>query len=237
MKLPKISLLSILYKIYERSKSLSQKKYLTYYETFKNYTMVRPNTYISNLQLVDKYFDSSLNGHIVECGSWKGGMIAGISKLIGNGHFYYVFDSFEGLPPAQTIDGEKALSWQSDTSSDLYYDNCRAEQKDVEKALSIAGITNYRLVKGWFNESLTEFPASEKISLLRLDGDWYDSTLQCLEALFPKVSEGGLVIIDDYYAWQGCAQAVHDYLSNNSLSYRIRQFNNDVAFIIKQDEG
>ena len=71
--------------------------------------------------------------------------------------------------------------------------------------------------------------------MLRLDGDWYDSTMQCLEALVPLVAEGGTIIIDDYYAWDGCARAVHDYLSRNDLPYRIKSlYGNYGAYMVKR---
>jgi O-methyltransferase len=58
---------------------------------------------------------------------------------------------------------------------------------------------------------------------LRLDGDWYDSTLVVLESLFKHLAPDGIVIVDDYYAWDGCSRAVHDFLSRNSLTARITQ--------------
>ena len=61
--------------------------------------------------------------------------------------------------------------------------------------------------------------------------------MTCLEALFPLVTQGGLVIIDDYYTWDGCAKAVHDYLSSIKSACRIRQFMNDVAYITKTEAG
>ncbi|HNP99483.1 MAG TPA: TylF/MycF/NovP-related O-methyltransferase, partial [Bacteroidia bacterium] len=73
----------------------------------------------------------------------------------------------------------------------------------------------------------------KQISLLRLDGDWYESTYTCLEAFYPKVSDGGYIVIDDYYQWEGCAKAVHDYLSKHQLSDRIHQTAHGVAYIIK----
>jgi hypothetical protein len=60
-----------------------------------------------------------------------------------------------------------------------------------------------------------------RIALLRLDGDWYHSTAVCLEHLVPIVPEGGVVILDDYYVFDGCARATHDFLSRHDVPYRI----------------
>jgi len=69
--------------------------------------------------------------------------------------------------------------------------------------------------------------------LLRLDSDWYESTKQCLENLFDLVVDGGLVIIDDYYVWDGCARAVHDFLSKRGSLCKLQQSRGGVSFIIK----
>jgi O-methyltransferase len=97
-----------------------------------------------------------------------------------------------------------------------------------------SGAGSYRLVPGWFKDTLATFVPPEPIAVLRLDGDWYDSTRLCLEALYPAVPPGGLIIIDDYYAWEGCARAVHEYLAQQPGSQdRIRQTPAGVAFIHK----
>ena len=93
---------------------------------------------------------------------------------------------------------------------------------------------NYHLVKGFFSETLPGFRAS--ISLLRLDGDWYESTYDCFKYLYPQVQEGGLIIIDDYFSWDGCCKAVHDYLSATKSSSRIRT-KDSLCYIIKNETG
>ena len=113
-----------------------------------------------------------------------------------------------------------------------YFDNCSADQRFAESAMSLTGSTKYHIIKGWFEDTL---PTSNvpPIALLRLDGDWYDSTLCCLENLFPHVVLNGMIIIDDYYMWDGCARAVHDYLSVNKLAVRIRSSREGVCYIKK----
>ena len=68
-----------------------------------------------------------------------------------------------------------------------------------------------RFLRGWFRDTLPSAPI-ERLALLRLDGDLYDSTYDTLAALYPRVSVGGYVIIDDYDAVDECREAVHDYL-------------------------
>src|ERR1041384_2429634 len=81
--------------------------------SLKDYTMIPFLVYLDNLALARQV--SALEGDIVECGVWRGGMIAGISRVLGNARKYWLFDSFEGLPPAQHTDGEAALKWQANS--------------------------------------------------------------------------------------------------------------------------
>ena len=85
-------------------------------------------------------------------------------------------------------------------------------------------IPQVKPLKGWFKDTLpglVEQTKDKGIALLRLDGDWYESTLECLEALEPLVVQGGTIIIDDYFAYDGCVRAVHEYLYKKDLPYRI----------------
>jgi len=100
--------------------------------------------------------------------------------------------------------------------------------------LSVLSV-DYKIIKGWFDQSVGSNPPGEAIAVLRLDGDWYESTMVCLEKLFPLVKEGGLVIIDDYFAWDGCSRAVHDYLSRIQSTSRIRQSPAGLAYLVKNE--
>lgn len=213
-------------------KNYNQKKLEKIFNKYHEYTMIKKSTFIDNLILCQKY--SSIPGCVIECGCWRGGMTAGISETINNKQkLYYLFDSFEGLPPAKEIDGKAALDWQSDTNSPFYYDNCKAEIEFAEKAMGLAKNNNYKIVSGWFKDTIPNMEFKEKIAILRLDGDWYDSTMQCLDGLYNHVTEGGIIIIDDYYTWEGCARAVHDFLSKNKLTDRIHKSEKGVCYIIK----
>jgi hypothetical protein len=89
--------------------------------------------------------------------------------------------------------------------------------------MQLAGTTRAHLVPGWFDQTLPSFAPPEPIAILRLDGDWYASTLVALESLWQHLAPGGIVIVDDYYAWDGCSRAVHDFLSRRELTARIVQ--------------
>jgi len=207
------------------------KEYELIFKKFQNYTMISKNVYFSNLKLSNMF--SLISGAIVECGTWRGGMIAGIAYLLGSERNYLLFDSFQGLPPVKEIDGKAAFKWQSNKDSPYYYNNCTASEEDAYKAMKIAGINNRTIIKGWFKDTLPKADFKDGIAILRMDADWYDSTLEILNNLFKHVNKGGLIIIDDYYVWDGCSKAVHDYLSKNKCTERIRTYN-EICYIIKE---
>jgi len=203
------------------------------FKEFETFTMIPAKLYVENLR-VAHMVSQHIKGDVVECGVWRGGMSAGLAKLLGNDRKYYLFDSFEGLPQAKEIDGADAIKWQSDTRSETYFDNCKAEIAFAEAAMNKADV-QFSLVKGWFSETLPHFNSGKEIALLRLDGDWYESTWDCLKNLYPKVTKKGIIIIDDYYTWEGCSKAVHDYLSSIKSSSRIFTSPGGVCFIVKED--
>ncbi len=204
------------------------------FRKFKDFTMIPERIYADNLILANSV--STIDGCVVECGVWRGGMIAGIYDYLQVKRNCYLFDSFEGLPDVKDNDGEAAKIWQQ-TNDGVGLDNCKAESAFAEKAMTLANSTSHQIISGWFDKTLPNFKPSEPIAILRLDGDWYDSTIVCLENLYPLVAENGIIIIDDYHAWDGCSRAVHDYLSKNNLPLRISHTPNGVCYIINVKNG
>lgn len=199
---------------------------------YRDFSMIPPDVFAMNLQLCKTI--EHISGDIVECGVWRGGMIAAMAEWLGVERTYYLYDSFEGLPPVQEVDGPDAKRWQENTTDPWYFDNCRAEITFAEQAMQLALPQNpekIKIVKGWFSDTLNSTELPENIAVLRLDSDWYESTMVCLDTLYKRVVKGGLIIIDDYYTWDGCSKAVHDYLSKNKCIDRIHQWKDNVAYL------
>jgi O-methyltransferase len=194
--------------------------------------MIPKATYIKNLLMAHTV--RQVEGCVVECGVWRGGMIAGLVSVLGSDREYFLFDSFEGLPPAKVVDGPAALAWQADVSAPGYHENCSASEEEAQAAMQRSGTKNYSLIKGWFEETVPTFKPAHPIALLRLDGDWYESTRICLQHLMPHLAPKGIVLIDDYYTWDGCARAVHEFLAQEGAEWRIQQFQNDVCVLSRK---
>lgn len=209
------------------------RRFARLHRKYRAYTMIPWWSWHDNLALCDRH--ARAPGCIIECGVWRGGISAGMAEVLGPGRTSFLFDSFEGLPPADAEkDGQRAITYQADPTGPHYHDNCRAELAEAAMAMRLAGVTAPRLIRGWFNETVPGFAPPEPIRVLRLDGDWYASTRVCLEALYPYVAPGGLILIDDYFAWDGCARAVHEFLgAQEGTQERVRQTRRGVAYIVK----
>jgi O-methyltransferase len=153
---------------------------------------------------------------------------------------YHFFDSFEGLPPATAEDGADAIGQQE--SGELWHDGNTADYTqflaDLE-TFKTDGLTT-SVYRGWFEDTLPDYLEDRPIAVLRLDGDWYDSTLTCFEALWDRLNPGGLVLIDDYYDWSGCTNAVHKFLTDRFFADKdfncpVRSTKYGLAYLIKPD--
>jgi hypothetical protein len=192
-------------------------------------TLVEDHTMLSYQRLVTlwqqvRYLDrTGIDGALVECGTWKGGAAA----LMGLAHRrwgeasrdLHLFDSFQGLPePDRAHDGEMAVRYAGERAAGRLQSigKCVGTLEDNKPVLTTIAqyprsLTHYHV--GWFQDTLPLACSSLKtIALLRIDGDWYESTKICLETLFPLVSSGGIVVIDDYGKWAGCRKAVDEFM-------------------------
>jgi O-methyltransferase len=189
---------------------------------YRNRTMVRYKTYAENIALIEIVLkDESLkDGAIIECGTWRGGMSAGMIEVGGFGRNYYFFDSFEGLPPVKEIDGKMAKEYENSLSAP----GCMASLEEFNQTISMTGCPEDKIhiYKGFFESTLPGFNPP-KIAVLRLDADWYDSQIICLNKFWDHVLPGGLILIDDYHYWEGCSKAVHEVLAKREASESIRQ--------------
>jgi O-methyltransferase len=173
---------------------------------------------LDNLQAcILDVLDQQVPGDIVETGVWRGGaMIFARAVLEAYGdteRLVWCADSFQGLPPPD------ASSYPADTGDGHYRIPFLAVTADEVRAnFARYGLLDARVrfLEGWFRDTLPGAPIA-RISVLRLDGDMYESTIQALDALYPKLSPGGYVIVDDY-GWQPCGQAVEDFRRQNDIT-------------------
>jgi O-methyltransferase len=131
----------------------------------------------------------------------------------------WVADSFEGLPPPN------AMAYPEDKGDTLFqHEVLRVPLEQVRANFAKFGLLDdrVRFLKGWFKDTLPSAPI-QHLSVLRLDGDMYESTMDGLVHLYPKVSVGGYVIVDDYGCIPACRRAVQDYREKHGVSSEIRE--------------
>ena len=188
-------------------------------------------------------FRRRVPGVLVECGVWRGGS-AGVMALAarhaGEPRMLHLFDSFEGLPEPQAIDEAAAHDYSGGRSSGELtpINRCEAGREEVESFLfGRLGLERARVQfhPGWFQNTVPlAAPQISSIALLRLDGDWYESTQVCLEHLYPKLAPGGLVILDDYFAWAGCRKATDEYRQRQGITRELIRIDATAGCWIKE---
>jgi O-methyltransferase len=178
---------------------------------------------LNNLEFcVRDVIKNNVQGHFIETGVWRGGsciFVRGIFKSYNSDKIVYVADSFEGLPKP---DGK----YEADIGDTLHTFNELIVSLDEVKS----NFAKYDLLddgvvflKGWFKDTLPVISKDVKFSVIRLDGDMYESTMDALVNLYHRLSPGGYCIIDDYGCIQACKKAVDDFRDQNRISDKIIQ--------------
>lgn len=176
---------------------------------------------------------AKVEGDMLECGVWRGGSMMLVAKALmeagDTSRTLHLFDTYEGHPkPDSKLDvdmwGNKAVDeWVDLRKTDETSDWGRVSIDEVRANMQSTGYPTERvkLVKGMV-EKTAAANAPEKLSLLRLDTDWYASSKVSLEVLWPRLVVGGVLIVDDYGHYKGQRQAVDEYfVGNPQLMHRI----------------
>jgi O-methyltransferase len=207
------------------------------------YTMTSIESLCALINAIRYVVDEGIQGDIVECGVWRGGNMAAAARTLAEMNSFdrslYLFDTFEGMPQP----GQRDINCEGDKAQDIYRHNkqsgdgsdwCFASEEEVMELMSGCGYdeTKIHLVKGRVEETVPS-KAPEKISVLRLDTDWYDSTRHELQHLFPRLESGGIIIIDDYGHWQGARDATDQYLAQNGISIFLQRVDYTVRLGVK----
>jgi O-methyltransferase len=187
---------------------------------------------MSNIQdCIEQIIRDDVPGDLIETGVWRGGacifMKANLKAWQDTTRKVWVADSFEGLPKPN------ATAFPADTGDQLHKQTGLAVGvKQVRHNFERYGLLDDRIefLVGWFKDTLPVAPL-DKLSLMRLDGDMYESTIQAIEVLYPKLSPGGFCIIDDFGSHASQAgQAVHDYRAEHGITDEIVPIDDFGAF-------
>jgi len=173
---------------------------------------------LDNIQnCIECIIGENVSGDLIETGIWRGGAIIfmrGVLAAYGiTDRIVWAADSFEGVPPPT-----KPQDAGFDFSKKAYPFLAVSFEQVCELCSRYDLLDGQvKFLKGWFRDTLHAAPI-EKLAILRLDGDLYESTIEALNALYEKVSDGGFVIVDDYYSCPPCKQAVDDFRANSGIT-------------------
>ena len=203
------------------------------FQRYGKFSMMARRRFITNLKLAQSLRLDMSKHSVVETGVWQGGASFAMLDLFPECPEFHLFDSFEGLPEPTERDGQRANQLSQE---DLFVEGRNYASYDkVMQSIAKFGFADRTTVhKGWFEDTVLAKKIERPIGILRLDGDWYDSTKVVLDRLFDAVAPDGLIIVDDYFDWPGCSQAVHDTLSERAAPECLRTFDNLVAYIKKR---
>jgi O-methyltransferase len=186
---------------------------------------------LDNIQFcIEQVLREGVPGDLIETGVWRGGscifMRAALKAYKDDTRQVWVADSFEGLPrpDGRYKQDEGDPHW---TFSHVY----AISLDEVKKNFSRYGLLDDRVhfLKGWFKDTLPTAPI-ERLAVLRLDGDMYSSTMDALVNLYPKLSTGGYVIVDDYFAEDSCRKAVDDFRAEKRIEAPITKIDWTAVF-------
>lgn len=170
--------------------------------------------------------DHKLSGDFVELGVARGGCAALMTQVARSGmqkRNMWLFDSFEGLPEPTTEDfAGKEVKHTGNHVRPLPQGSCKGTLEEVKNLFfNVMRFSSDQLyfIQGWFHDTVpVQKQKISQIAVLRIDGDWYESTKCCLENLYDRVIAGGAVIIDDYQTCFGCKRAVDAFIAQNNLN-------------------
>jgi hypothetical protein len=181
--------------------------------------------------------DENIAGDLADVGTLRGGiaiLMRGILRAYGDEHrSVVVADSFQGLPPPGEFDSvfDREIWFSLAEHLPQYNLKCEETLEQVKTNFAAYGLLDNRavFVKGWFKDSLRAL-APRPLAVVRLDADWYEGTRDALQALYPMLSEGGYLIVDDYKL-QGCKRAVDEYRVKHRIFERLHVADEDDGIV------
>lgn len=211
----------------------------------REFTLLNPEKLYAFIQAIRYIHTHSIPGDIVECGVWRGGAIMAaamtLNQLGGSDRKFYLYDTFTGM--SQPTDKDVPLPGTGDIDVPQRFRDtqtgadssewCCASMTDVRKNLSTVPYDqeSFIFIEGKVEDTLPEIQP-DKISILRLDTDWYESTKVEMEYLMPLLTTKGVLIIDDYYRWQGNKDAVDEYLAKYNIPILLTRVANSAIGVL-----
>jgi len=188
-----------------------------------NFTMTSKDRQLQILQCVEDICNKNVPGDFIEIGVWKGGIIMiMLYKLLQLGvtdRIIHVYDTFSGMTESSLKDIDRFGIVADYKAPGII---CSASYEDVYNNIQSIGYPMKNIIFHLGDIRNTDVSCiPNKIALLRLDIDWYELYKFALPLFEPNVSNDGIVTIDDYNFWNGCKEAVDEYIENKDIELKI----------------
>lgn len=218
-------------------KDMADDKFQQIYNLCKEYSICSVAAMFALYKSIEYIVQNNIEGDFVECGVYKGGsamfMAHTLQYFNETSKKIYLYDTFEGMssPTKEdiSINGDYARDLLSKGNKIANQVRCFSPIEEVTNNMESTAYPKRNLifVRGKVEDTIPEI-VPNKIALLRLDTDWYESTKHELEHLYPILSHNGVLIIDDYGYWDGVRYAVDEYLKNNSANVFLNRIDSTV---------
>jgi hypothetical protein len=204
-----------------------EKEFQELYSFCAPFTMTSIERMYSLYNSIKYIINNNIDGDIVECGIWRGGSAMLIAKYLKikniRNRKIYLYDTYEGMPKPSENDtnfiGENAIvEFSKKSIGDNSSSWCAATIEEVKKNIYSTGFEedNIVFIKGKVEKTIPNMLPEDKIAILRLDTDWYESTKHELIHLYPLLVDNGVLIIDDFGHWDGAKKAVIEYFNETN---------------------
>lgn len=212
------------------------------YEIVKPFTMTGISSVINLISATRYIVENKIAGDFVECGVWRGGSMMTVAlslkKFNADDRHLFLYDTFSGM----VAPTDKDRQFDGKTADQVWRENsdgawCDASLEDVKSNMNLTGYPSDKIhyIEGKIEETIPD-TMPQKVALLRLDTDWYESTKHELSHLYPLLVPGGILIIDDYGHWSGSKTATDEFLAQQHFKPLLHRIDYTRRMIVKPQE-
>lgn len=176
------------------------------------YTMIEPLRLAMLYGLAREVLSEGIEGDIVECGVCNGGSAALMAAAITSDptRRLWLYDTFAGIPAPGSRDGPLAPQYEGQLRGSLE----RVQEVFQKVRVPLSSVV---IRQGLFQDTFAE-PLPDRVALLHVDADWYQSVIDSLRTFYPLVTDGGLIVLDDFGHWEGAREAFYDFCREQGIN-------------------
>ena len=209
-----------------RANELCRDREMVLLEKLSRYSLMGEHALLQLQGLAQDVLRRNIAGDFVECGVFNGGSVAAVSRMLRYGkQRFWLYDSFRPLPDPSKEDGPLAKS---------HFGGICGSPELVREAMRLAEfpLDRCEIREGWYADTF-RLALPDDVAFLHIDCDWFDSVTLTLETFYDRVSEGGIVVSDDFGHWEGCRTAYYNFVCKRQLAPLLERYGHTRAYWVK----